>query len=210
MFSLIPITKADKGFRESWGHHYSHPKGFVGRQIFYRIQWGDTIYGYIGFGSATRHLAGRPKWYVDRIGLNHGLNNTFYHVEKVNGKYPRRNFTVYTLLRAEITAREDYERKYLDQVRWFETLVELPREGRLYKMAGYEEVGQTKGFTCKRVSGKSSDGWSGKRVWDTINFRPKRVFIKFIETDCYPCQNRSRVDLDCAGVGESQMPDGSL
>lgn len=184
LIALIPITKADKGFRASWLEHYSHPKGFVGRQLFYRIDYDDITYGYIGFGSATRHLAGRPHWYVDTIGLNHGLNNTFYHVYRVNGKYPCRNFTVQVLLRAENAAREDYERKYFDRVRWLETLVELPREGRLYRMAGYEEVGLTKGFTCKRIAGQGSDGWSGKRVWDLQNLRPKRVFIKFLEGVC--------------------------
>ena len=36
---------------------------------------------------------------------------------------------------------------------------------------------QPKGFTCKRQSGKSTDGWSGVRVWDRVNLRPKNVFM---------------------------------
>jgi len=43
---------------------------------------------------------------------------------------------------------------------------------------GWEMVGQTKGFTCKRVAGIGTDSWGGKRVWDTENLRPKLVFIK--------------------------------
>ena len=72
----------------------------------------------------------------------------------------------------------DWESKYGDKVIGFETLVELPRTGELYLRAGWSEVGITKGYTCKRVAGKGTDSWSGKRVWDTKKLRPKRVFCK--------------------------------
>lgn len=181
MILIRRITKGHKNFRASWDEHYSHPRGFVGRQLFYEILWYNTVYGYIAFGSATRHLVGRPQWLSNSVGLRHGLNNTFYHVTKIDNRYPCRNFTTMALLRAEITAREDYEHTYFDSVNWFETLVELPREGELYKKAGYLEVGVTKGYTCKRVAGTSSDTWTGKRVWDTTHLRPKRVFIKVLD-----------------------------
>ena len=73
---------------------------------------------------------------------------------------------------------EDWKTKYGDLVLGFETLVELPRTGEVYKRDGWTEVGLTKGYTCKRTKGKGTDSWSGKRVWDTINLRPKRVFCK--------------------------------
>ena len=60
----------------------------------------------------------------------------------------------------------------------WETLVELPRTGTLYACDGWAEVGMTKGYTCKRVAGKGTDAWTGKRVWDTKNLRPKRVFVR--------------------------------
>lgn len=156
--------------------HYSQPKGFVGRQILYSIFFSDVHYGCIGFGSATRFLPGRT---VIKD-LKNGMNNIFYHVEKVDGKYPRRNFTTYALLEAEKQACQDYKDKYGDEVLWLETLVELPRTGDLYLKAGYTLTGQTQGFTCKRVAGQGTDSWSGKRVWDTKNLRPKRVFVKVL------------------------------
>ena len=75
-------------------------------------------------------------------------------------------------------APQDWKSKYGDDVIAIETLVELPRTGECYRRAGFQEIGQTKGYTCKRVAGNGTDGWTGKRVWDTKNLRPKRVFMK--------------------------------
>ena len=52
----------------------------------------------------------------------------------------------------------------------------MPRTGECYKRAGWTEIGITKGYTCKRIKGQGTDNWTGKRVWDTKNLRPKRVF----------------------------------
>ena len=69
--------------------------------------------------------------------------------------------------------------KYGDPVLAFETLVELPRTGEVYKRDGWIEMKElTHGFTCKRTSGKGTDSWSGKRVWNTTELRPKRIFVK--------------------------------
>lgn len=157
--------------------HYSQPKGFVGRQLFYRIEFQGMLYGCLAFGSAVKHLPARCFAYP----LNEGLNNIFYHVEPITGKYPFRNFTIKALLEAEKRAAADYFEKYGDKVRWFESLVELPRTGEIYKRAGYSYYGITKGFTCKRDGIIGTDSWSGARRWDTQNLRPKRVFIK----ECY-------------------------
>jgi hypothetical protein len=39
-------------------------------------------------------------------------------------------------------------------------------------------VGQTKGMTCKRVAGDSTDSYTGKRIWNTKDLKPKLVFCK--------------------------------
>ena len=74
----------------------------------------------------------------------------------------------------------DWEDKYKDKVIGFETLVELPRSGSVYKADNWTLVGQTKGYTCKRVGGDGGEVWTGKRVWDKENLRPKLVFCKYI------------------------------
>jgi hypothetical protein len=165
--------------------HYSQPKGFVGRNICYAIVVRDVYYGAIVGGSSTLHLAGRDEFFgLTRVNkksaLKHIVNNIFYHIEKKDGRYPVRNMvpTVLSLFRERIIS--DWKAKYGDDVIGFESLIELPRSGESYKRDGWVEVGITKGQTCKRIAGKGTDSWTGKRVWDTKNLRPKRVFVRHI------------------------------
>lgn len=87
-------------------------------------------------------------------------------------------FTVEILAAFRERVAIDWAARYGDVVAGFESLVELPRTGECYKRDGWDLVGQTIGYTCKRVGGKGTDNWSGKRVWDTKNLRPKLVFVK--------------------------------
>jgi hypothetical protein len=104
----------------------------------------------------------------------------FYNIQKVKGEYPKRNFTISVLDEFTKRAKEDWEKIYLDNVIGFESLVEKPRTGELYLRAGWSMVGETKGFSCKRVAGKSGEKWGGKRVWNTEKdqLKPKLVFCK--------------------------------
>lgn len=110
--------------------------------------------------------------------MNTIVNNTFYHVERINGEYPTRWFTAKVLAAFRARVVTDWKARYGDDVIGFESLVELPRTGDCYRKDGWTLVGQTIGYTCKRTAGKGTDGWSGKRVWDTENLRPKHVFVR--------------------------------
>ena len=152
------------------------PKGFVGRRIAYAVFYDGIFYGYTVAGSATLHLPGRNEYFgIDKSKLNQIVNNTFFHIEKANSKYPIRNFVPYIISEWRKHVVEDWEIKYKDKVIGFETLVELPRNGDCYKRDGWVELGQTQGFTCKRTAGKGTDSWTGKRIWDTENLRTKLV-----------------------------------
>ena len=156
--------------------HYSQPKGFVGRNICYAIFWGDEYLGHIVGGSATRFLPGRNEFLgLGLEDLNHIVNNIFYNITPPKGGYPLRNFTSRVVKMWQHQIVKDWKKRYGDEIKGFETLVEKPRTGTLYKRAGWTVVGETKGYTCKRVGGEGSDSWSGKRVWDTENLRPKVV-----------------------------------
>lgn len=162
--------------------HYSQPKGFVGRSICYAIKCDGYCYGHIVGGSSTLHLPGRNEFFgMDKTSLNNVVNNVFYHVTKINGKYPIRNFTTKILLEFEKEIQQEWYYKYRNLVIGLESLVELPRTGECYIKAGWELVGQTVGYTCKRTSDKlgiGSDSWHGKRVWNTDSLKPKLVFVK--------------------------------
>lgn len=162
--------------------HYSKPKGFVGRNICYKIEYNERYYGSIVGGSATLHLPNRNsyfnlyiqnKWYLENI-----VNNIFFHIEPLDGKYPIRNFSQLILNEFRSRIVEDWFGRYKDEVLGFETLVELPRSGEIYKRDGWDLIGQTKGYTCKREGGYGTDGWTGQRVWNTVDLRPKHVFVR--------------------------------
>ena len=179
--TFVTTKRTDPRLLARMAIHYSQPKGFVGRNICYAIYYNSIYYGHIVFGSATKHLKNRHKFLgtSDRD-LGAICNNLFYNISKVDGKYPKRNFTSLVLSEAMKQVQKDWIIKYKTVLKGFETLVEKPRTGELYLKAGYSIVGETVGFTCKRTSGKSTDGWSGKRVWNTDpnTLRPKTIFCK--------------------------------
>lgn len=171
---LVRIKRSDPRITSLMAAHYSQPKGFVGRNICYAVYFENVCYGAIAGGSATRFLPGRKIVYS----LNNGVNNIFFHIEPGRDGYPLRNFSSAVLREYRRKMEIDWFQKYGDVIFWHETLVELPRKGECYVRDGWEEVGTTKGFTCKRTSGVGTDTWSGKRVWDTVNLRPKLVFVR--------------------------------
>lgn len=178
MLELLITKRTDKRLLNRMANHYSKPKGFVGRNICYAILYNGIYYGHIVAGSATRFLPGRNEYLKITINqLNNIINNIFFNVCKVNNKYPKRNFTTFIIKNFVRKAIIDWENKYGDKVIGFETLVELPRTGELYKKAGWVKVGETIGFTCKRIAGKGTDKWTGKRIWNTNKneLKPKNV-----------------------------------
>ena len=180
LLQLEPIKRTDPRILSNMAVHYSQPKGFVGRNICYAVLFDGRYYGAIVGGSATLHLVGRDEFFGTTPPLNQLVNNIFYHIESLSGRYPMRNMVpaVLATFRRQIVV--DWESKYGDTVLGFESLVELPRTGECYRRDGWTEVGLTKGYTCKRVGGSGTDSWSGKRVWDTKNLRPKRVFCRLV------------------------------
>ena len=176
---VLSLTKrTDERLLERMKVHYSQPKGFVGRSLCFAIKYNDQYYGHIIAGSATRFLPGRNEFLnVTKDDLNGVINNIFYNISPVNGKYPTRNFTTKVLKGFMKASQIFWFEKYRDKVVGFETLVEKPRTGELYRRAGWTEVGETIGYTCKRVAGKGTDSWSGKRMWNTDknSLRPKTV-----------------------------------
>jgi len=184
LLDFIVTKRTDERLISRMAIHYSQPKGFVGRNICYAIMFDSIYYGHIVAGSATRFLPNRNDYFGITISkLNNIVNNIFFNISYSNGsKYPIRNFTSVVVEKWISIVQNDWRDKYGDTVIGFETLVEKPRIGELYIKAGWECIGETKGFTCKRISGVSSDNWSGKRVWNTDkgNLRPKWVL-------CYKC-----------------------
>lgn len=174
---LNVIKNSDPHLRERMVDHYSKPKGFVGRNICLEILCDNEYYGNIVWGSAGLHLPGRKEFFgMDSLPLEQLATNVFFNVSRVNDKYPMRNFTTEIIKTCHHVIPLLWKNKYGEDLIGFETLVEPPRTGELYLRAGWTQIGQTKGFTCKRVAGKDdTEIFTGKRVWDKVNLRPKLV-----------------------------------
>lgn len=180
MIKLEVIKRTDPRILDNMANHYSAPKGFVGRNVCFAVIFDGAYYGAIVGGSATLHLPGRKEFIKDNwipADINRIVNNVFYHV---TGPYPIRNFTTKVLYEFENRIYDEWWKRYHSDATMIETLVELPRTGDTYLRAGYKLIGQTVGYTCKRVGGVGSDSWSGRRVWNTnkAQLRPKLVFAK--------------------------------
>jgi hypothetical protein len=191
MLSLEPVSRTDPRVQANMRTHYSQPKGFMGRSLIYLILYAGVCYGTIAGGSCTLHLPGRNEFFGitpenRQTRFKQIVNNVFYHVEKIDGKYPIRNFVPAVLKAFRDRAPRDWLAKYGDEVIGFESLVELPRTGEIYLRDGWTMTGITKGFTCKRISEKvagkpSTDKLTGTKVWDTKNLRPKKVFCRKVD-----------------------------
>ena len=184
MIKLELASKSDPDIQKYMSVHYSHPEGFVGRQIMYRIWVDDVPCGAIAGGSATQHLPGRDEFFADQFKLQNIINNTFYHLEN-NTDDRNLGTKVLKLWRSAIV--NDWQFMYHSPVIGFETLVELPRTGSLYKADNWTLVGTTKGYTCKRTGGVSaSEKFGGVRVWNYDDLKPKLVFCKHVGKDAVP------------------------
>lgn len=182
MLHLIRTKRTDLRLLSCMSGHYSQPKGFVGRNLCYAIEYHKNYYGHIVGGSATRFLPNRHETLgTTDSQLNQIVNNIFFHLIRIDGKYPVRNFGSLVLAAWRKKISTDWFEFYGDIVLGFESLVELPRTGDVYRRDGWTECGVTKGYTCKRVAGEGTDAWSGRRVWDIKNLRPKLVFVKKVE-----------------------------
>jgi len=179
MVELKVVKRTEPKLLINMANHYSKPKGFVGRNICYEVLYDGIYYGHIVGGSATLHLKGRHEFFgTSKTELNHIVNNIFFHIEKVQGKYPCRNFSTKVIKAFREKIQNDWFDKYKNNVIGFETLVELPRTGECYLRDNWVNVATTVGYTCKRTSGKGTDDWSGKRVWDVDNLKPKLIFCR--------------------------------
>lgn len=186
MIKLEITKRTDERLLERMKIHYSNPKGFVGRNICYAIYYNDIYYGHIVGGSATRFLPGRNEFFNMTLkDLNKIVNNIFYNICKMDDKYPLRNFTTKVLSEFKKQIEKDWLLKYNDEILGFETLIEKPRKGELYLKDGWTKVGETIGYTCKRISGKGTDSWTGRRIWNTNKeeLRPKIVLCSKIDSE---------------------------
>lgn len=127
-------------------HGYVPTTQYVGRQCNYSIWCEGYEIGFFGWGSAV--MAMKPR--DDFIGwskqqrlanLNHTATNWRF---TLLNNLPKNTATKVIHL-SIIKGREDWKRKYGDDLVLVETLVEPPRTGTIYKASKWHMVGMTQG-----------------------------------------------------------------
>tara|TARA_R110002020_G_C15987485_1_gene749014 strand:+ start:68 stop:736 length:669 start_codon:yes stop_codon:yes gene_type:complete len=142
-------------FRQIINEHHKYKKysDYVGRTLNYFVKKNDDIIGCVGVGSGVLALKHRD----DYIGwdkkqrlknLRHIANNyRFCMIEQGYGSQ------VLSLLARE--AKKHWMRKFGDRLVLLETMVQPPFTGVVYKAAGWDMLGMTKGLSFKSRPSKS-------------------------------------------------------
>lgn len=127
-------------------HGYVPSTHYVGRQLNYSIWCQGHEIGFTGIGSAILAMGGRDKfigWTKQQrmAHITNVANNWRYTL--INNLPPNTGSKVLGLVTRR--AREDWKNRYGDELVLLETLVELPRTGKVYIAAGWKPVGNTIG-----------------------------------------------------------------
>lgn len=131
-------------------HSYKQTARFVGRQINWLIEFDGQVVGAIGIGSVVMF---QPQIFYDYVSVkcNVHAGRTFYlNKIAVNWRFTLKpdipkNIGSQTLATMVKIAPRRWKSKFGDDLVLLITLVELPRKGTVYRAAGWDFVGQTKG-----------------------------------------------------------------
>lgn len=135
-------------------HGYVPTTRFVGRQLNYTIICEGYEIGFIGVGSAVMAMKDRDNYIgwskQQRLhNLTHIANNWRYSLKD---NLPKNTGSKVLSLLAD-KAREDWKKRYGEELVLLETMVEAPRTGTVYLASGWAKVGRTVGtkYQWKRV-----------------------------------------------------------
>lgn len=162
-----------------WRQHYVGSKGTVGRQLHYIIYFDGAAVGAISAGSAMfahkkrDRILGVTKE-EQQTGIRHIVNNTMFRLIRPKDAPPRAT-DVLKLFRQVVV--KDWLKEYGDCVRAFETLVEPPRWGGIYKLDGWKKIGMTAGLGARRPEGHGTVGKSSTGVRKIIRVPKKIVWV---------------------------------
>lgn len=127
-------------------HGYVPTTRYVGRQCNYKIECQGYIIGFTGIGSAVMSMGDRDRfigWTKQQRLSNivHVGNNWRYTL--VDNLPKNTGSKVLSLVVDR--AREDWKKRYGDELVLLETMVEAPRTGTVYLASGWVKVGKTIG-----------------------------------------------------------------
>lgn len=162
-----------------WREHYVGSKGTVGRQMHYIVYYEQKAVGAISAGSAMFAHKKRDKLLgitkeEQKSGIRHIVNNTMFRLTRPKDAPPLAT-DVLKIWKTQV--KQDWLRDYGDYVRAFETLVEPPRWGGIYKLDGWKKVGVTAGLGARRPEGHGTAGKASTGKRKIIRVPKKIVWI---------------------------------
>ena len=162
-----------------WRQHYVGSKGTVGRQLHYIVYYQGQAVGGISAGSAIFAHKKRDAFLKitkeeQQGGLRHIANNTMFRMTRPKDAPP---LATEVLRVFKETVKKDWLEEYGDYIRAFETLVEPPRWGGIYKLDGWKRIGNTAGLGARRPEGHGTAGKNSTGVRKIIRVPVKIVWV---------------------------------
>jgi hypothetical protein len=178
--SLLKVPFQNPFIQMLWREHYVGSKGTVGRQLHYIVYFNGHAVGGISAGSAIFAHKKRDKYLgigeaEKRGGIRHIVNNTMFRMIRPSSEEPKATAVLSVF---KTTAIDDWYKSYGDHVRAFETLVEPPRWGGIYKLDGWRRIGNTMGLGARRPEGHGTAGRNSTGVRKIIKVPVKIVWVQ--------------------------------
>lgn len=157
---LLLVKKSHPLFVKWYIEHYPKSKGIVGRQLNYLI-----------------YFDGKPVGIISAVSppLNYKMFRKFFNVKDDKGfvnngvfrvvKSPKKNFASQLLKVFRLRIKEDYKKRYGDNLLGIITFVEKPRNGGIYLADNWLKLGETQGVEVRR----RGNDWVNKTYTKTGN-----------------------------------------
>tara|TARA_R100000655_G_scaffold100438_1_gene144885 strand:- start:309 stop:989 length:681 start_codon:yes stop_codon:yes gene_type:complete len=152
--SLKLVKKSNNLFVKWYIEHYPKSKGIVGRQLNYIIYLKNMPIGIISGASPPLNYKKFRNFYNIKNDLQILNNNVFRLVNKPDDK--NIGTKILKLFRQKL--KNDYKKKYNENLLGIVTFVEPPRTGAIYKADNWFYLGLTKGIEVRR----KGDNWFQK------------------------------------------------
>lgn len=147
--------------------------------MHYIVYWNGRAVGAISAGSAM--FAHKKRDRILQIGqeerkagIRHIVNNTMFRMTRPKDQPP---LATDVLKKWMEIVKEDWLRDYGDFVRAFETLVEPPRWGGIYKLLKWKKIGMTYGLGARRPEGHGTAGTNSTGRRKIIKVSKKIVWV---------------------------------
>src|SRR3990167_9160952 len=138
------VPKSHPVFSTLFLTHYPESKGVVGRSLNYIIYQNKKVVGIIGVNSPPLNYKKFNTFFGKGNELKFLNNNVFKLI------ITERNLGTKVLKLFRKTVKEDYKKRYEEDLIGLITFVEPPRTGAMYKADNWAYLGITEGVKCHR------------------------------------------------------------